>query len=127
MRAVWICMVTMAALGGCDSNTTPVKATVLSIDRTCTFIAKDAAKTETEEPCSTTPEFREFADKGKPNGNRLVGREVMHLSWTAPADGSMHYGDLKFTGRDDEFYTVNADDQIAIRIKKDDPSMFRRA
>lgn len=51
----------------------------------------------------------------------------MHLSWTAPADGSMQYGDLKFTGRDDEFYTVNDGDQIAIRIKKNDPATFRRA
>ena len=127
MRAAWILVVTATALGGCDSNTIPVKATVLSIDRTCTFIAHNDAKTETEEPCSATPEFREFADKGKPRGSRLIGNEVMHLSWTAPADGSMHYGDLKFTGRDDEFYTVNAGDLIAIRIKKDDPSMFRRA
>ena len=127
MRAVWISLVTMAALAGCDSNTIPVKATVLSIDRTCTFITRDAAKTESDEPCSTTPEFREFADKGKLGKERLIGNEVMHLSWTAPADGSMHYGDLKFTGRDDEFYTVNAGDLMDIRIKKDDPSMFRRA
>jgi len=100
---------------------------VLSIDRTFTFIANDAAKTETEEPCSATPEFREFADKGKPRGNCLVGREVMHLSWTAPADGSMHYGDLEFNGCDDEFYTVSAGALMEIRNKKDDPAMFRRA
>ena len=39
-----------------DSVTIAVKATVISIDRTCKFIAKDAADTISEEPCSATPE-----------------------------------------------------------------------
>lgn len=44
MRAVWISVVMMAVLVGYESNTIPVEATVLSIDRTCTFIARDVAR-----------------------------------------------------------------------------------
>ena len=122
-------VVTAAALvlASCGGNSVTASATVLRIDRTCTFIAKDDAKTRTEEDCNATPEFRAIADKGAPGRKRVVGTEIMHVSYPSPIDGSTLFGELHLTGRDDEFYTVNAGDPIAIRIKVDDPTRIRRA
>ncbi|MEO7786735.1 MAG: hypothetical protein ABIR77_02775 [Sphingomicrobium sp.] len=115
-----------AALAGCDGNSVPATAIVVTIDRMCTFIAEDPTHTKSEEECGATPEFRALADKGVPK-RKIEGHETMHVTYVSPVDGSTLVGDLHLTGRDNQFYTVNAGDQIAIRIKKDDPTRIRRA
>jgi len=109
-QRLWGVALAAAAMAGCDGNSVPGTATVLTIDRTCTYVAEDAAHTETA-----------------PGKMRIVGRETMHVSYASPVDGSTLYGDLHLTGRDDQFYTINSGDKIAIRINKDDPSRIRRA
>lgn len=107
-------------------NSVAAKATVVTIDRLCTFIAQDDTKSRTEEDCNNTPEFRTLADSGK-HSRRIDGKAVIHVVYPSPTDGSTQAGDLHFTGRDDEFYDLKAGDTVPIRVNKDDVTKIRAA
>jgi hypothetical protein len=49
------------------------------------------------------------------------------VSYTAPQDGSSQTSELYFTSRDDEFYDLQAGDQIDVLVSNDDPSKIRKA
>ncbi|MCL6679480.1 hypothetical protein LZ519_09175 [Sphingomonas sp. RG327] len=111
-------------------NYKEVKGSIVMIDRKCDF-----TETTTEEDghtvargitdsCNSTDEWTTVKEKR----NKVVsGKAVVQVSYTAPQDGAQHFGELRFDGRDDEFYQLKAGDEIAILVSNDDPSKIRKA
>ena len=108
-------------------NYKAAKASVFLIDRQCKFDREYAGgKRETvTESCNATDEFKTIAKA--PGGKRKMdvdGKAVVKVSYTAPQDGSYQTSELRFDGRDDEFYELKAGDEIDVLVSNDDPSMI---
>ena len=111
-------------------NYKAAKGSIVMIDRKCSF-----TETTTEEDghtvargitdsCNSTDEWATVKEKR----NKVVaGTAVVQVSYTAPQDGAQHFGELRFDGRDDEFYQLKAGDEIAILVSNDDASKIRKA
>jgi len=118
---------------GRTANWMPAKATVSTIDRSCDFIettSEAGVKTarDLSDNCDSTGEWdkRRDAVHGK-HAKKVSGQAVVHLSYTAPQDGSYRSADLRFTGGDDEFYTLQAGSEIDILVSNSDLSKIRKA
>ena len=108
-------------------NYTPAKATVFLVDRECRFTHEyeGGRKEFVTESCNSTDEFKSIASA--PNGKRKMdvdGKAVVKVSYSAPQDGSYQTSQLRYDGRDDEFYKLKAGDQIDILVSNDDPAMI---
>jgi hypothetical protein len=106
-------------------NYTPAKATVFLVDRECRFNREyEGGKREMiTQSCNATDEFKSIAKA--PDGKRKMdadGKAVVKVTYNAPQDGSYQTSQLRFDGRDDEFYKLKAGDQIDIRVSNDDPA-----
>ena len=106
-------------------NYEPAKATVFLVDRECRFTREyEGGKKETvTESCNSTDEFKSIASA--PEGKRKMdvdGKAVVKVTYNAPQDGSYQTSQLRYDGRDDEFYTVKAGDQIDVLVSNDDPA-----
>ena len=106
-------------------NYTPAKATVFLVDRECRFNREyEGGKTEfVTQSCNATDEFKTIAKA--PDGKRKMdvdGKAIVKVTYTAPQDGSYQTSQLRFDGRDDEFYKLKAGDQIDILVSNDDPA-----
>ena len=108
-------------------NYTPANATVFLVDRECRFTHEyeGGRKEFVTESCNSTDEFKTIANA--PNGKRKMdvdGKAVVKVSYNAPQDGSYQTSQLRYDGRDDEFYKLKAGDQIDILVSNDDPAMI---
>jgi hypothetical protein len=104
-------------------NYAPAKATIFLVDRECRFTREyDGGKKENvTQSCNATDEFQSIAKA--PDGKRKMdvdGKAVVKVSYIAPQDGSYQTSQLRFDGRDDEFYSLKAGDQIDILVSNDD-------
>lgn len=124
----------VTSVGACwvmdrSSNYQPAKASVFLIDRTCNFIesgyenGRKVSRGVTDS-CNST---NEWASVRKKRNKVVSGKAVVHLSYTAPQNGSAQTGELKFDGRDDEFYELKAGDEVRILVRNDDPTKFVKA
>ena len=128
-------------LSGCGGVAgTPVKATVVMIDRQCEIVEStrrqiddprgsgvklDAAEMRTgKAECKSVGEWQEVRTK---RSKIVDGTAAVHVEYQAPQDGSFQTATLNFTGRDDEFYKLNAGDTIDILVASDDPKRIRKA
>ncbi len=104
-------------------NYTAAKATVFLVDRECRFNREyEGGKTElVTESCNSTDEFKEIASAPKRKMD-VDGKAVVKVTYNAPQDGSYQTSQLRYDGRDDEFYTVKAGDQIDILVSNEDPA-----
>jgi hypothetical protein len=130
LRGISIAILLAAGLTACgSSNYTPAKASVSTIDRSCNFIetTKEAGKTTARgytDSCNSTDEWASVREKR----NKVVsGRATVHITYTAPKDGSYQTAELKFDGRDDEFYKLRAGDEIQILVSNDNPKKIYKA
>lgn len=123
-------MVFVAGVGACSAinrgaNYEAAKASIVMIDRKCNFIetttAPDGKKTArgVTDSCNSTDEWATVREK---RNKKVSGKAVVHLSYTAPQDGSSRTSKLEFTGRDDEFYELKAGDEIDVLVSNADPS-----
>jgi hypothetical protein len=108
-----------------DMNYTAAKATVFLVDRECRFTREyEGGKKETvTQSCNATDEFKTIAKA--PEGKRKMdvdGKAVVKVSYNAPQDGSYQTSQLRYDGRDEEFYKLKAGDQIDILVSNDDPA-----
>ncbi len=108
-------------------NYKAAKASVFLIDRQCKFDRQHGGgKRETlTQSCNATDEFKAIAKA--PDGKRKMdvdGKAVVKVSYTAPQDGSYQTSELRFDGRDDEFYSLKAGDEIDVLVSNDDPAMI---
>jgi hypothetical protein len=108
-------------------NYASAKATVFRIDRECGFTRRyEGGKQEqVREDCGSTGEFKEIASHADKRKEDVEGKAVVKVSYTAPQDGSYHTSELRFDGRDDQFYTLKAGDEVAILVSNDDPNKIR--
>jgi hypothetical protein len=134
-------MVLVAGIGvvsvaGAGANSKPAVATVTTIDRTCDFIEttydpetnKAMSARGLTDACNSTDEWEKTRDAIRAGQRKKIsGSETVHLSYTAPQDGSFHTAELHFTGRDDEFYELQAGDEVKILVSDKDPSKVRKA
>ena len=127
-------------LGGCGFEGAPATATVVTIDRECKII--ESTRREIDDPrgsgtkidaqemrslkgeCKSVGEWEEVRKKRK---KTVDGTAAVHVEYQAPQDGSFQTATLNFTGRDDEFYELNAGDTIPILVASDDPKRIRKA
>jgi hypothetical protein len=115
------------------SNWKPATATVSTIDRSCDFVeTRTEAGVKTarglSDNCDSTGEWdKRRSDVRAHHAKKISGQAVVHLTYTAPQDGSYRTADLRFTGRDDEFYSLQAGSEINILVSNSDPSRIRRA
>ena len=106
-------------------NYTAAKATVFRIDRECSFTNYGDGKSEIiREDCSVTPEFKEISAAEK-RSKDVDGTAVVKVSYAAPQDGSSRTGELRFTGRDNQFYKLKSGDELTILVSNDDPNAIR--
>ena len=111
-------------------NYTAAKASVFRIDRTCNFVStvkeSDGREVATglQQDCSATDEFRKIAGQDKRSMD-VAGKAVVKVSYTAPQDGSYRTAELRFDGRDDQFYKLKAGDELPILISNEDPAKIR--
>jgi len=118
-------------LGGCQPNAKETKATISYIDRNCDIVEttydadyKEKARTTYRDSCSSIEEW----DKVREKRNKVVsGKAVVHLDYVAPQTGQQLTAELSFDGRDDEFYTLKAGDQMDILVSDSDPTKIARA
>ena len=110
-------------------NYQAAKASVVMIDRMCNFVetsqedGQRVARGVTDS-CNSTDEWETVKDKR----NKVVsGTAVVHLTYIAPQDGSQQTSELKFDGRDDEFYELKAGDEIEVLVSNHDPSKVTKA
>jgi hypothetical protein len=133
LRGAVFAMVAIASLGAYSAinrsaNWAEAKATISTIDRTCDFIettVEDGHKSARglTDSCNSTDEW----EKVRAKRNKVVsGKAVVHVSYTAPQNGSYQTGELTLTGRDDEFYSLHAGDSVAILVSKADPTRIRK-
>ena len=132
IAAVAVLVAGVTAFGAMDSaNWKPVKASVDYIDRNCQIIEtsydpnyhRTGSRTYTDS-CSSLDEWQTVREK---RTKVVQGTAVVHLSYTAPQTGVPETAELNFNGRDDEFYQLNAGDQIDILVNNDDPSKVKKA
>lgn len=128
-------MVLVATIGTVSaierSNWQTAKASISYIDRNCQIIetAYDAdykpKKTRTfTDACSSVDEW----EKVRTKRTKLVeGKATVHLDYTVEQTGQSGTAELKFTGRDDEFYEMKAGDEFEILVNKKDPAKVRKA
>lgn len=104
-------------------NYAPAKASIFLIDRQCNFDRKyaDGKREKVNQSCNATDEFKALARSGK-RAKDVDGKAVVKVSYTAPQDGSYQTSELRFDGRDDEFYSLKAGDQIDVMVSNDDHS-----
>jgi hypothetical protein len=135
MAATMLLVMGLAAYSVADRamNYKPAKASVSYIDRTCDFVEtseKAGVKTarSVTDSCDSTGEWdkvREAVhDKRR---KKIAGSETVHLTYTAPQDGSYRTAELKFSGGDDEFYELQAGDEVHILVSNSDPSKIVKA
>lgn len=129
-----------ALLAGCGAPGLPAKATVTTIDRQCDIIETierqvedprgSGVKLKAHEMNSKTGECKsveEWAEVRAKRSKAVKGTAAVHVEYQAPQDGSYRQATLTFTGREDEFYVLNAGDSIDIIVAKDDPTRIRKA
>ena len=127
-------------LAGCGAPGLPAKATVTTIDRKCDIIETiereiddpraDGVKLKAHEMNSRTGECKsveEWAEVRTKRSKDVKGTAAVHVEYQAPQDGTYHQATLNFTGRDDEFYELNAGDSIDILVAAKDPTRIRKA
>jgi hypothetical protein len=107
-------------------NYSAARATVFRIDRECGFnTTGEGGKGELiRQDCSATDEFKEISKADK-RSKDVDGTAVVKVSYTAPQDGSSRTSELRFSGRDEEFYKLRAGDEIGILVSNDDPAQIR--
>ena len=107
-------------------NWTAARGSVFRIDRECGFTRYyEGGKQEfVRDDCNSTDEFKDISS-AKKRGKDVDGTAVVKVSYTAPQDGSSRTSELKFTGRDDEFYKLKAGDEVAILVSNEDPAKIR--
>ena len=104
-------------------NYKPAKASVFMIDRQCRFdrVWTDGKRESVTDSCSSTDEFKELAAQGPAQRKKAVdGTATVKVSYNAPQDGSYQTSQLKFTGRDEEFYKLKAGDEIDVLVSNKD-------
>jgi hypothetical protein len=129
-----------AFLASCGAPGLPAKATVTLIDRKCDII--ETIEREVDDPrgsgatlkahemnsktgeCKSVDEWDEVREK---RSKAVKGTAAVHVEYQAPQDGSYRQATLNFTGRDDEFYELNAGDSVDIIVAADDPGKIRKA
>jgi hypothetical protein len=124
-------MMLALVLASCAPNAKHAKATVMTIDRHCRIITteydanyKPLDKDVSTHACNSIDEWETV----KAKRNKVVdGNAVVHLSYTAPQTGQPETGELKFDGRDDEFYQLKAGDEMDIQVSDADPAKIAKA
>src|SRR3954471_14571950 len=121
-----------AVAGG--SNAKPAMATVTTNDRTCDFVETTMygdghKKVEgVTDSCNSTDEWDKTRDAIREHRRKKIsGKATVHVSYTAPQDGSFHSGELQLTGSDDLFYEVQAGSEVKILVSDKDPNKIRKA
>ena len=112
-----------AALGGC-SDSVEVTAVVSGIQRTCEFITKngpEAGKTNKKD-CASHPDWRTERARYAGRALDVVGEAVVTVYFVSPADQQTHEARLTFSGRQDEFYTLDMGDELPIRYDPANPA-----
>ena len=109
-------------------NYKPAKASVSYIDRTCDFLeTTEKAGVKTARALSDSATLRANGTRSAKRSatsaeRRSPAQRQCNLTSTAPQDGSYRTAELKFTGRDDEFYELQAGDEVRIMVNNSDPS-----
>ena len=112
-----------------DVNYKEAKASVVMIDRKCDFTETTTEEGHTvargiTDACNSTDEWQDVKEK---RSKVVSGRAVVQVSYVAPQDGAQHFAELRFDGRDDEFYELKAGDEINILVSNDDLTKIRKA
>ena len=134
LRGIMISLAVIGALGaysGLDRglNWKPARASISYIDRSCEIIetveGKNLPKSSTSYrgSCNIVDEW----EKVRSDRSKVVnGVAVIHLSYNAPQTGEPEMSELRFDGRDDEFYRLRAGDEIDILVSNSDPTRIRK-
>ena len=134
LRGMVAGIVVVAGIGACavvdrGANYQAAKASVVTIDRICNFVETTKEDGQTvarglSDSCSSTDEWQTVKEKR----NKVVsGTATVHVSYIAPQDGSQQTSELKFDGRDDEFYELKAGDEIQVLVSNDDPTKISKS
>lgn len=110
-------------LGGC-SESVGVTAVVSGIKRTCEFVETSGpeAGAKRKDDCAKHPDWRTERARYAGRALDLVGEAVVTVYFVSPADQQTHEARLTFSGRQDEFYTLDMGDEIKVRYDPENPA-----
>lgn len=113
-----------------SANYQPTKASIYLIDRKCDIVetttTADGKKSSRgyNDDCKSIDAW----DAAKAKRDKTIsGKAVVKVSYTAPQNSSYQTSELKFTSRDDEFYSLKAGDEIEILVSNSDPSKIQKS
>lgn len=113
------------------ANFKPAKASVFMIDRKCDIVETmktSDGRTKKSRIYNDECKSIEAWDDAKAKRDKSISaKAVVHVSYTAPQDGSQRTSELRFTARDDEFYDLKAGDEIGILVSNSDPDKIKKA
>lgn len=130
--AAMVLVATVGAVSAIErSNWQSAKATVSYIDRNCQIIQttydadyKPKSSRTITDACSSVDEW----EKVRTKRTKLVeGKAVVYLDYMIPETGQPGTAELKYTGRDDEFYELKAGDEVELLVRKNDPTKVKKA
>jgi hypothetical protein len=130
-----IATVSACGAGGYDpAKYAEVEAEVEQIDRTCMMRTYERTFDGKEKPvgdfqpgdCYDDKRFQAMRDHPDSNHMTVDGSAEMALAYRDPTSNRMMHGTLQFSGRDAEFYAVNAHDRMKILVSKSDPKRIRK-
>lgn len=126
---VFVAGVSVYSVAGKEAAYKTAKATVFEIDRECNFIettrdpdGRTTARGVTDS-CNSTDEWSKIREK---RSKKISGKAVVHVSYTAPQDGSSRTAELRLTGADDEFYEWKVGDEVQVLVSNTDPAKIRK-
>ena len=112
------------------ANYKTAKASVYLIDRKCDIVetTTSAGGKKSSRGYNDDCKSIDAWDAAKAKRDKTIsGKAVVKVSYTAPQNSSYQTSELKFTSRDDEFYSLKAGDEIEILVSNSDPSKIRKA
>ena len=109
------------------SNYEPAKASVYMIDRKCQIVETTTDPLEEKKKSSRTfdGDCKSVGEWDKVRAKRdktIVGKAVVHVSYTAPQDNASHSSELSFDSKDNEFFDLKAGDEIDVLVSNSDPN-----
>jgi hypothetical protein len=109
------------------ANYKPAKASVYLIDRKCQIVetTTDPVEEKTKSSRTYSGDCKSVGEWDKVRSKRdksIVGNAVVHVSYTAPQDGSSRSSELRYDSKDDEFFDLKAGDEIEILVSNSDPN-----
>ena len=125
-------LLTLSLLAACGPRGTYITAVVERVERSCEYTetaktrdrdtgATTRSSTKRNLDCSSDPAFLKI--KRGDRSKRLYGHATAIVRYTSPQDQKPHQAWVKIDSKDRHFYSLDAGQQVQVRVDPEDPSV----